>query len=306
VNTAEQLEWEARLRRPAAYAAFGAGLLGLVGTVIFQSIIEDRRLVRALPDFLLSVNASPGTLVAAALLQALSALLLILVFLYLFRATIHRLPAMPRWFVYIVFVGPVLLAISQPLGTIERIDVAQTFADESYSFEDADPQESPDLTQCPAFRGELGEACAEELQRENPSNVSGFVGLVGSVLVAFLFVMLPLRARRAGLLSPFMGILGVVIGALLVLFPPPLPLLIQAFWLGALGALFLGNWPGGRGPAWESGTAEPWPSPAQRRGLVGKRDEEPSEEAEVEADEPAQPEPTPQRPSSRKRKRKRG
>ena len=41
------------------------------------------------------------------------------------------------------------------------------------------------------------------------------------MLVAFLFVMLPLRARRVGLMSPFMGILGVIAGILLVL--PLLP-----------------------------------------------------------------------------------
>ena len=89
---------------------------------------------------------------------------------------------------------------------------------------------------------------------------------------AFLFVMLPLRARRAGLLSQFMGILGVIAGALMVLRLMPLvPEITQAFWLGAIGALYLGNWPGGRGPAWESGEPEPWPSAAQRRGLCRPR-----------------------------------
>ena len=50
-------------------------------------------------------------------------------------------------------------------------------------------------------------------------------------------------------------------------------MIIQAFWLGALGLLFLGNWPGGRGPAWETGEAVPWPSPQQRRGQVEAGDE---------------------------------
>ncbi len=118
---------------------------------------------------------------------------------------------------------------------------------------------------------------------------------------AFLFVMLPLRARRAGLLSQFMGILGVIAGALMVLRLMPLvPEVTQAFWLGAIGALYLGNWPGGRGPAWETGEPDPWPSASQRRGQA------PEDEAEAEAPpaETAEPEPTPQRPSSRKRRRK--
>ena len=86
--------------------------------------------------------------------------------------------------------------------------------------------------------------------------------------------MLPLRARRVGLLSPFMGVLGAIAGALIVFPLAGISTIVQAFWLGALGALFLGRWPGGRGPAWETGEAEPWPTAAQRRGArAGERDE---------------------------------
>jgi hypothetical protein len=313
VSTQDQLDWEARLRRPVAFAAFGAGLLLLVGTVLFQSILEDRPGVRALPDFLLSVNDSPGPLIASAVIQGLAALLLMLVFYYLFRATVHRSPTVQRWFVYLIFLGPAMYALSQVIGAVDRIDVAEMFADQAYAFEDADRSEDPDLTECPAIRGELGEACAEELLRDNSSGATVFLSLGGSVLVAFLFVMLPLRARRAGLLSPFMSILGVITGVLLVLQILPLvPVVIEAFWLGAVGALILGNWPGGRGPAWESGEAEPWPTPAQRRGLLVPRGEaadeagrEPEGAPEPEAEAEPGAEPEPERPSSRKRKRKR-
>jgi hypothetical protein len=132
-----------------------------------------------------------------------------------------------------------------------------------------------------------------------------FAGTIG---VAFLFVMLPLRARAVGLLSPFMAILGVICGALLVLPLVPSPVM-TAFWLGALGLLFLDKWPGGRGPAWESGEAEPWPSPAQRRGLL-QRDEAADDESQyAPADSngsgaEAEAEPVPDRPASRKRRRK--
>ena len=131
-----------------------------------------------------------------------------------------------------------------------------------------------------------------------------FVGLLGPVLLAFLFVMMPLRARRVGLLSPFMSILGILAGILLVL-PVLPPVILQAFWLGAVGALFLDRWPGGRGPAWETGEAQPWPSAARRRGTAGPEAGEPAGEADVEPDGSVDPEPVPERPSSRKRKRKR-
>ena len=97
------------------------------------------------------------------------------------------------------------------------------------------------------------------------------VGAGGTLAMALSLVLVSLNAMRAGLLSRFMGIIGILTGALLVLpLLAPLPV-VQLFWLGALGALFLGRWPGGRGPAWDSGEAEPWPSAAQLRGRGGRR-----------------------------------
>jgi hypothetical protein len=304
VSKQEQLDWEARWGRPAAVAAFAAGLLLLAGTAVLQSILEDRRGIEALPDFLLSVADSPGTLTAQSLVQGLAVLGLIPVFFYLFRATVHRVPQIPRWFVYLIFLGPAMYAISQVLSAIDRVDVAEMFADRDYTIEDADRRVEQN---CPAVRGELGEDCATELLQQNPNGLAIGLGLAGSVTVAFMYVMLPLRARRAGLLSPFMAILGVIAGVLLVLQLIPLvPVILQGFWLGAIGALFLGSWPGGRGPAWETGEPDPWPSPAERRGMVA-----PPEEGDAPAGDPAgngappEPEPVPERPSSRKRKRKR-
>jgi hypothetical protein len=309
VSTEEQLQWEARFGRPAALSAFAAGLLLLAGTVILQATLEDRENVEPLADFLLSVDDSPSSLILQSVVQGLGALSLIPVFYYLFRATIHRVPQMPRWFVYLIFIGPVLYAVAQVVGAVQRIDVAEMFAAQDYTLEDPDPERL--AQQCPESEGEVGDDCAQELLQDNASFGTALPSLVGSVLVAFMYVMVPLRARRAGLLSPFMAILGVVAGVLLVLQLVPLvPIVIQAFWLGAIGALFLGNWPGGRGPAWETGNADPWPTAAERRGLVTPREDgedaggrnggEPAGETA-----PAEAEPVPERPSSRKRKRKR-
>ncbi len=297
----DQLQWEARFARPAAFAAFGAGLFLMGGTIALQSIFEDRARIEPLPDFLLSINESPGTLLTSATLQALSALLLIGVFYYLFQATIARAPAIPRWLVYLVFIGPIFYAISQVLGAIDRVDVAEVFA-----------EQSSNLDECPQIRGQAGEDCADALLRDDVNPISVALGLAGSVATAFLFVMLPLRARRVGLMSQFMAVLGVIAGVLMVLRLMPLvPEIIEAFWLGALGALVLGNWPGGRGPAWETGEADPWPCAAQRRGLATAADDEPEPEpppepetAETADAEPGEPEQAPSRRSSRKRRRR--
>ena len=236
------------------------------------------------------MDEKPGYLLGSAAVYALGALLLIAVFYYLFRAVLSREAALPRWFVYLVFIGPVLFALAQVLGAIDRVALAQDFVESG------------------VIRGEPGDRRADQFLEDNqniPVFALSFAGLLG---LAFLFVMLPLRARRVGLLSPFMGILGVIAGALLVLqLAPQIATIIVAFWLGALGLVYLNRWPGGRGPAWESGRSEPWPSAAERRGLVQPRDAE-RDEPDTAAAEPAEleePEPEVERPPSRKRKRKR-
>jgi hypothetical protein len=301
VSDQQELQWEARYGRPAAIAAFAAGFLLLAGTFALQSIFKDRPRLDPLPDFLLSAHESPGTVILSSALKAASALCLIGVFYYLFRAIVHRAPQMPRRFVYLIVIGPVFYAISQVIGAIDRIDAADQFA-----------AGSSDVGKfCPELYGNRGNECAKDILSHDVSPLLVGLSLAGSVATAFLFVMLPLRARRAGLMSLFMAILGVIAGALMVLqLAPLLPEIVQAFWLGALGALFLGLWPGGRGPAWETGQPDPWPTSAQRRGLVpaGAASEDggrngasaPSGSADM-----PEPEAAPQRPSSRKRRRKR-
>jgi hypothetical protein len=114
-----------------------------------------------------------------------------------------------------------------------------------------------------------------------------------------------------GLLTTFMGILGAISGALIVFQFAGVSAIVQAFWLGALGVLFLGRWPGGRGPAWESGEAEPWPTVAQRRAELAPPpppQAEPDRAAEPDQaagqERAAEPEPVPERPASRKRRKK--
>jgi hypothetical protein len=289
VTKQEQLDWEAQWSRPAAFSAFLAGAFLLGNVLMFQAVLDDRPGVEGLPDFLLSVDERSGLFLGSGVVQALGGLLLVPVFLYLFRAAIARGAGMPSWFVYLVVVGPILYAISALLGTIDRIDLADQFASGE------------------VIRGQEGDDRADDLVSEDPNVVVFGLSFAGSIAVAFLYVMVPLRSRRVGLLSPFMGILGVIAGALLVLQLVPLvPVVVQAFWLGAVGALYLGTWPGGRGPAWESGEAEPWPTPAQRRGLEPMpENEETKDKSLLDPSEPVEPEPVPERPSSRKRKKRR-
>ena len=90
----DQLQWEARWAVPAAIASFGAAVLLVISATIFFP--KDRKGIERAPDLLLSIDDQSGAYIASAALTALAALLLLGVFYYLFRATLHRLPNFPR------------------------------------------------------------------------------------------------------------------------------------------------------------------------------------------------------------------
>jgi hypothetical protein len=125
---------------------------------------------------------------------------------------------------------------------------------------------------------------------------------------------------RVGLLSRFMGVMGVIVG---VAVAPILPIdqqgIIRVFWLAALGVLFLGRWRN-TPRAWVTGEAEPWPTQQQLReardAARAQREPDAPRSAGRSAPKPPPPAaPSPRRPdaaapgsehsASKKKKRKR-
>jgi hypothetical protein len=280
VSTRDQLDWEARWGKPAAFAAFATIVLLLAGTIVRQAVaLSDR------PDddrgFLVAIHDNSGAFLASSVLQALSFVALTGVIYYLGRAVLARRPELPSALVWLGVAGPLLLALAGLLSDIERLDIADTFL----------------------ASGAETVKRAEDLL-DDRSVAAAAIGSAGTLATAVAFVFMSINAMRVGLLTRFMGVIGAIVGVLYVLPVLAGPLVVQIFWLGALGILFLGYWTGGRGPAWETGEAVEWPSGIARQRSLG----------EPEADEPAAdvPEVAPEsgngsggsRPS-RKRKRKR-
>lgn len=279
-----QLEWEARRAPAAATAAFAAGLLTIVSLVIQIAVIgepaDDDR------GALIRIDENATALYGSLASQVLSLVALAGALYYLLRATMTRRPEVPRFVMVLLPLAPVLLAVGGILTQIDLGNVADRF---------------------------LGSGPKTNMRAENlledRSVVSGIVASGGTLCLALSFVFVSLNSMRAGLLSRFMGIIGIFVGALLVL--PLVPggqSFIQLFWVIALGVLFLGRWPGGRGPAWETVEAIPWPSAQQRRDEVAA--------GSLPVDDPRDPAPAPEEgdegeaqrephPVSRKRSRKR-
>jgi Domain of unknown function (DUF4386) len=271
----EQLAWEARAGRLAGAAAFAAAAMAIVSGLYLNVALSDRE--SGADGALRSADQEPGDFITQGVLQAIGLLLLIPVLLYLFRATRHRREVPPAAAVLVVL-GAVTLAVGTILRQLEIIDIAHDFFPEK------------------ASKAKDVEDAAEDFIRDSLSPALQGVALGGALALAISMVMISLNAMRAGLLSRFMGILGIFVGVFLVI-PLGLPI-VQLFWFGALGMLFLSRWPGGRGPAWETGEDTPWPSAADARA-------ERMEASAADLDPAPEPEPGSPRPASRKRKKRR-
>jgi hypothetical protein len=137
-----------------------------------------------------------------------------------------------------------------------------------------------------------------------------YAGLLGSLLLAIAFVLISLNAMRVGLLTKFIGYLGIAAAAASLLLIGSAPaLLIEVFWLLAVAFLLSGRWPNGDPPAWRTGRAEPWPSAAelreQRQREAGGRARGPAKPVAEPAREPVAAATAGTRATTPKRKRKR-
>jgi hypothetical protein len=315
VETQQQLDWEARVGRPVAVAAFASALLLFVWLFYANSIVDEPP--EDTVEGLKLITEHESEVLLATVLQSLATALLAVPLWFLFKAAKFRRPETPRFAKWLALIAPVLLAAMTIVRQFIQIDVAHTVTDQ--------------LSQQPLHHDAAVDYAREELAR-GAAPVFEAVVLASTLGLAFAFVLVSLNAMRSGLLSRFMGILGIIVGGLFVL-----PLLgqvpfVQLFWVGAIGMLALGKWPqGGRGPAWETGEADPWPTARERAEEIAAaraaREEEFAEDDELEPDRTRTavgagrrpgPDPdddgtepmadrrqSPQHPRSKKRKRKR-
>jgi hypothetical protein len=275
----DQVEWESRYAVPAAVAAFGSALLSVASVVIYNATVGS---YNDSAELLVAIHKHPAGTIAAAVLQGLAVVVLIPVLLYLLTATLARRPETPAALRPLVLVAPVVAAILGIASAALQVRAANHFFHPLVLLPPHDAISR-----------------ADHFIRQSPAQAVGYIGFIAGFAVGAAVALVSINAMRAGLLSRFIGILGVILGVLTAI---PLffggPSIIQFFWLLALGVLFLDRWPGERGPAWGSGEAIPWPSAAEmRQRTVEQREAEPEPVQSAVA--------TAEHPRSKKRKRKR-
>jgi hypothetical protein len=301
----QQLDWEARHRPRAALAAAFAGIAIVVGPLV-ESAIEAGAPSLPVLDALRKL-AAPGTiydqpslqvpygryiadhateLIAARIVMGLGFIALTYAVTFLAAATRSRRPEFARWAFYLPIVAGVLFAVSWVALGVGRVIDANEVVDGA---------------------GTIG--AVQDLGATGLSQLSRVLLTPAALALAVGIVLVSLNAMRAGLLTRFMGALGIVVGVFQVVQVGSSLPLVQTFWLGGLALLFAGRRPGGDPPAWRTGRAEPWPSAKQ---LAEQRRAQAEAEAAGGAapaapTAPAEPERVPAgaHPATSKRKRKR-
>ena len=282
----ETLAWEAQWRPRASAAAFIGAVSGLAGGVVLTAAarggpdeadgfismpealgaaIEGREptdtslFVRQADELgdKVAVLSLSTILTTIGVLGALAALT------YLYRASRGRNPQLGRVVGWSILAAAAIYPVGHLMGEIGTWVAWSDFKDASDRTAEA----------------------ARDVTSEGIVPAGRLLEVLGAFALAVAFVLVALNAMRVGLLTRFMGILGMLIGALVV-FQLDQPQLVRSIWLVFLGLLFLGRYPGGTPPAWATGRAEPWPTQQQLRE---RRDamkaehaaaEEPAEEGE--------------------------
>jgi hypothetical protein len=265
---AQQVAAETERRSRLAVPAFAGGILYLLSGIITASTLNGAPSVGLLQGLApaLSGVANPPvsprapevkffshhatSLIAASVLAAVAIGALTLVLLLLVDAARFRRPQTWPAARPLILVGGIALAI---ISVVHQAVLAV----ETHNF-----AVGHDFT---------NHAVDNALTKGTANVITQYFDLLAGLAVAVAMIVVVVNAMRLGLVTRWMGVLGIFTGILIFLPIGGAKLeVVPAFWLVAMGILYIGKWPNGQPPAWESGEARPWPTRAQvREGATG-------------------------------------
>ncbi len=307
----EQLARESERRARLGVPSFAGGMIYFLSAIIVTATLSSAPTVGLVQGLTpaLSGEANPAVspravevryishhafgLIAGSTLKSLALVVLTLVLVLLFDATRFRRPQTWSAARPLVLVGGIGLAViniaHQVIGAIQ----AHNFA----------------------VGHDFSNHAVEQALTKGAVNVgSQYLDLLAALLLTVGMITVSVNAIRVGLLTRWMGVIGIFSGILIFLPIGGATLeIVPAFWMVGMGILYLGRWPNGDPPAWAAGEARPWPTQAERRA---EREEQTSDGRAAKGKPALVPgsdvAPLPERPaassggSSRKRRRKRG
>jgi hypothetical protein len=283
VSVTERLSYERRVRPRHAIIAGAAGVLLVVSAVL--QLAGPHTNVSEITLGLITEKKRFGLDLVGAVLQGAGWLAVAATLVFLSGATRARDENAPPYIRYIVLIGAPITAIGI-IGYIAAYGVQANHFTGAQTYPQANHLLSSPLLA--AFQ---------------------VMDYAGELALAVSFVLVSLQAMRVGLLTRFMGYLGIIAGILVLFVITPVPI-VQAYWLVGLGVLLAGRWPSGMPPSWQSGRVERWPSSQelreqrmQQRGGAGR--EKPTREKPAREPVAAAAAPKQTRSTTPKRKRKR-
>jgi hypothetical protein len=234
------LDAERRRGRIAGLAALGSvacwlGALGLAnaaggpGSAINPGAASGQPTPLNRAQQLLDFHAGLGDQALATTLRCVGLVLTAAVGVYLYSIVHARRPDTSRWMLGTALAGAALVAAATVFGYFALSHVATVFVSS----------------------GARTSARAQHLINASGAlHAAAVFDLVSRVAFAFWLGLASLEMMRVGLLDRFLGYWGFGACAALVLLPIGDAMFIG--WLGSVGILSLGYWPGGRPEAWRT------------------------------------------------------
>ncbi len=255
----EIIERERRWALPAAIAAFAVLVLFIAGVAIAAGV--DPGDTDSEASQLIAFDAGYGTLLLSAILSAVSLALMAPVLVYLFKAAEARSDRVRGALLGVTVAGPIFFAVSVILQIIAVGAVADDFV-------------ATDGSGCASDDND----CIDDLVTgDGMYGVAGGLVLAGRLGLGVGLVYTCLWAMRTGLLTRFLGTLGMAVGAATVIFGPA----FATIFLLGLGFVYLGWVPEASRPPGTRARRSPGPRPGQQRAPGP----DPDEPVEGRADE---------------------
>lgn len=256
----QQVAFESERRERLAVPAFAGGLLYLLSAIIIASTLKGAPTVGLLQGLApaLSGVAEPSVspraaevkfishhsfpLLSGSVLAAIAVAALTLILLLLLGATRFRRPQTWSGARPLVLFGGISVAVVSVAHQIVSAIESHNFAT------------GHDFT---------AHAVDQALTKGTANLIIDYISLLAGLSLAAGMIVVAINAMRVGLLTRWMGVLGIFTGLLIFLpIGGPELQIVPAFWMVMIGILFMGKWPNEEPPAWASGEARPWPTRA--------------------------------------------